>query len=79
MDLLVLFYGEIKELGNLGHAAQNPYSMPQLVNYGLIIIKNKNDFEISIRTWIEQSAVEHMWPNFKTNFEEEHRVLRAVI
>ena len=40
MDPIVTTYNEIKELGHLGYAAQNPQSMSQLVNYGLTIIKN---------------------------------------
>jgi len=75
---LVTIYDEIEELEHLGHTAINPYSMSQVVNYGLTIIKNTKNFETGIRTWIMRAVNEHTWPNIKTHFEEAHCVLRAV-
>ena len=43
MDPLVIIYNEVEELGHLGHVAQNPYSMSQLVNCRLMIIKDTNE------------------------------------
>ena len=78
MDLLVTIYNEIEELEHLGVAAINPYSQSHIVSYELVIIKNTNDFETGIRTWITRLPIEHMWSNFRIHFEEVHRVLRAV-
>ena len=78
MEPLVTIYDEIEELEHLGVAAVNPYSQSQIVNYGLTIIKNTNNFETGIYTWIARPLTKHTWPNFKTHFEEAHRVLRSV-
>ena len=48
MNPLVTIYNKIEELGHLSHAERNPYSMLQLVNYGLTIIKHTNNFETGI-------------------------------
>jgi len=74
MDTLVPIYNEI-ELEHLSVAAVNPYSQSQIVSYGLTIIKNTNNFETGIRTWITRPPIEHTWPNFKVHSEEAHRVL----
>ena len=50
MGLLFTIYDRIEELEHLGHATVNPYSISQLVNYGLTIIKNTNNFKTGIRT-----------------------------
>ena len=78
MEPLVTIYNEIEELEHFGVAVINPYSQSQIVNYGLTIIKNTNNFETGIRTWITRPLTKHMWPNFKTHFEEAHCVLMAV-
>ena len=78
VDLLVTIYDETKELENLGDTVVNLYLQSQTVNYGLTMIKNMNNFETGIRTWITRPAIEYMWTNFKTYFEEAHRVLRLV-
>ena len=44
MDPIISLYNEIEELGHLGHALKNAFSISQIVNYGLTIIKNTNDF-----------------------------------
>jgi len=44
MNPLTTIYDEIKELEHLSVAAVNLYSQSQIVNYGLTIMKNTNDF-----------------------------------
>ena len=65
MDPLVTIYDEIEELEHIGVAAVNLYSQSQIVNYRLIIIKNTNDFETGICTWITRPPINHTWPIFK--------------
>jgi len=78
MDPLVTIYDKIEELKHLGVTVVNPYSQSQIVSYRLTIIKNTNNFETGICTWIIRPAIDHTWQNFKTYFEESHCLLRAV-
>ena len=78
MEPLITIYDEIEELEHLGVTVVNPYLQSQVMNYRLTIIKNTNDFETGIRTWITRPPIEHTWPSFNTHFEEAHCVLGAV-
>jgi len=73
---LVTIYDEIEKLEHLSHATVNSYSMSQLVNFGLTIIKNTSHFETGNRTWIMIPMNKHMWRDFKTHFEETHCMLK---
>jgi len=59
MDLLVTVYDEIEEFEHLIHATIHLYSISQLMNYGLIFIKNTNNFETGIYTLIMRPVSEH--------------------
>ena len=78
LDPLVKIFDEVEELQHLGNAAVDPYSEAQLIKFALQIIKNTNDFETGIRTWIDLPRVDKTWVNFKTHFESAHRSLREV-
>ena len=78
VDPLIVVFNEIEELARLGTAADNPFSDKQLVQIGLKIIKNTNDFENAINAWYERPALEHTWDNFKNHFDEAREVLKKV-
>jgi len=52
MPPLVIIYDKIEDTKHLGHATVKLYSTSQIVNYGLTIIKNTNNFETGIHTWM---------------------------
>ena len=49
---LVVLYNDIKDLHSLSIAAQNEFTETQLVNLGIQLIKNFNDFERGLDDWI---------------------------
>ena len=77
-DPLVVVFNEIEELARLGTAAHIPYSNMQLLQIGLRIIKNTNDFEDGINKWYNRPAAEHTWENFKTHFENARELLKQI-
>ena len=77
-DPLIVMFNEIEELERLGIAATNPYREMQLVQIGLKIIKNTNDFEDAINKWYSRPAAEHTWNNFKNHFEDARELLKKV-
>ena len=69
---LVVMFNEIEELKALSIAANNEYTERQLVNIGIQLIKNTNDFERGLENWIIRPAVDKTWVNFKAHFETAH-------
>ena len=55
--------------------ADNEYTERQLVNIGIQIIKNTNDFERGLENWIIRPTVDKTWVNFKAHFETAHKYL----
>ena len=58
----------VQDLGDLSDAANNPYSDRQLLELGLIIIRNTQDFEKAQMDWIAKPEIDKTWINFKTHF-----------
>lgn len=77
-DPLVVLFNEIEELKALSIAADNEYTEKQLVSIGIHLIKNMNDFERGLETWIVRPPPEKTWVNFKTHFENAHALLRKL-
>ena len=72
---LVVMFNDIEELKALSIAADNEYTERQLVNIGIQLIKNTNDFERGLESWIIRPAVDKTWVNFKAHFETAHENL----
>ena len=77
-DPLVVLFNEIEELKALSIAADNEYTEKQLVSIGIQLIKNMNDFERGLETWIIRPSADKNWVNFKTHFENAHAILRKL-
>ena len=75
---LVAMYDEIEELKALSIAAESEYTEPQLVNLGVQLIKNMNDYERGLETWLSQPAAARTWLAFKTHFTEAQEQLRRI-
>jgi len=75
---LIILFDELEELQQIYVAALNPYTGTQMVNIGLKLIKNFNDFEKGLISWFERPVGEHTLINLKTHFEREYQALRRV-
>ena len=75
---LIILFGELEELQQISVAALNPYTGTQMVNIGIKLIKNFNDFEKGLISWFERPVGEHTLINLKTHFEREYQALRRV-
>ena len=78
MDPLITIFDEIEDLEVFANAAGNPFTKEQIVNIGLQLLKNTNDFETGIMKWVKKANADKTWPKFKTHFEAAHRVLKIV-
>ena len=75
---LIILFNELEDLEQVAIAASNPYTGTQLVNVGIKLIKNFNDFEKGLTSWFERPLAQHTIPNFKTHFEREYVALKRV-
>ena len=71
-------FDELEELQHVSVAASNPYTNTQMVNIGIKLIKNFNDFEKGLTLWFELPTADHTLLNFKAHFEREYQALRRV-
>ena len=75
---LIIMFNELEELEQVAIAASNPYTSTQLVNIGIKLIKNFNDFDRGLTSWFERPIEQHTFSNFKSHFEREYQALRKV-
>ena len=66
----------IDELAHYTDAADTPYSQPQIVNMGYIILNKTGFFRRWILDWNNKPTVQKIWMNFKEFFREAHQQLR---
>ena len=62
----------IDDLKEMGVAAENEFSPTQLVDKGIQIIKNTNEFETSLGTWLEKPSAAQTWNAFVLHFTRAH-------
>ena len=55
MDPLITIFDEIEDLEVFANAAGNPFTKEQIVNIGLQLLKNTNDFETGIMKWVKKA------------------------
>ena len=75
---MAVMYNEIQDLQDLATAASNAFLDMKLVNIGIHLIKNLNDFKKSLTDWYARPTVEHIYVNFKSHFESAYASLRKV-
>ena len=73
---LYVMYNDVKDQQELATAANAPYTDVQLINIGLGLIKNMNEFEKGLETWYARPIAEHIWLNLKDHFLEAQEILR---
>ena len=71
-------FNEVEELQELATASGNLFTPRQLIEIGIQLIKNFNDFEKGLETWFDLATAAQTWPRFKTHFETERASLRKV-
>ena len=59
-------------------AAEAEYTETQLVNLGVQLIKNTNDFERGLETWLSQPVAARTWIAFKAHFNRAQAQLRRI-
>ena len=77
-DTPVVFFNLIEDLEIIAEAARNVKSDTQKVNYGVDIVRDTNEFETSLLTWLVRLTDRQTWVNFKTHFTTAHTELSKV-
>ena len=73
---IVLLFNKINDLMDLANAAGSPYSAPQVINMGYILINKTGKFSTGIREWNCIPQAQRTWDAFQTHFTQAHRELR---
>ena len=73
---LVVMFNDIDEFQQLATAARLPYSDNQIINLGIRLIKNMNDFEKGLNEWYDLQIKTYL--TFKTHFTTAQNNLRRV-
>ena len=71
-DPPVVIFNIIEDLEIIAEAAQNEKIDTQLVNYGIDIFWDTNEFEARFLTWFARPVGDRTWANFKTHFTTAH-------
>ena len=74
---LFLCLTKIEDLQDLANAADLPYTDQEILNLGLTLIKNTNDFKKGITDCIEKTTGK-TWENFKIHFPLAQENLQKV-
>ena len=77
-DPLVSLFDQVEDLKKLGDAAQMPYTQQQIINFGIQLIRNTQDFQDGLKAWYSKPTLDKTWPNFKTHFEDEYDKMKLV-
>ena len=72
----VVIFNDIDEFQQLATAARLPYSDNQIINLGIRLIKNMNDFEKGLNEWYDLQIKTYL--TFKTHFTTAQNNLRRV-
>ena len=75
---LVSLFDQVEDLKKLGDAAQMPYTEPQIINFGIQLVRNTHDFQDGLKSWYNIPDREKSWTNFKIHFEDEYDKLKLV-
>ena len=71
-------YNNVNELQDLGTASRNLFTPTQLIEIGIQLIKNFNDFEEGLTDWFDLPTQDKTWPIFQTHFDQARTSLRQV-
>ena len=77
-DPPIIRFNAIEDLSNLSNAANFEKLHQQIINYGLEIQRQNNEFETSMTTWFQKAPADSTWSNFKKYFADAHTNLIKV-
>ena len=77
-DPITTVFEPIQGLEQLAIIGKHPYTQIQLVDIGLQIISNTNNFENVLIEWYGLPNINQTWPAFKTHFTAKRKNLRKV-
>ena len=77
-DPMVSIYRPIEQLRTLAEIAQIPYTERQIIDFGLQIIKNTQDFETALSEWNRKNARMKTWQSFKDHFQAAQQSLKDI-
>lgn len=75
-DPLVMLTKPLEQLQKLAVQANMPYTDSQILQKGLKLICNTNDFEYALTQWEDKNDADKTWSNFKTHFHEHQLKLK---
>jgi hypothetical protein len=75
---MVLLFRPVEQLQKLAVSAGIPYSIAQILEFGLTILRNTRDFEQGLSEWNKKSSADQTWPKFKTHFKAAQTELKAI-
>ena len=75
---MTTMFEPIQELEQLAIAGRRPYTQEQLVDFGVTLITNTNDFGTALINWHNLPPLNQTWSNFKTHFSGARRNLKKL-
>ena len=75
---MVLLTRPLEKLQKLAVQANMPYTESQILQKGLQLIRNTNDFEYALTQWEDKAEADKTWSNFKTHFHEHQLKLKNI-
>ena len=75
---MVTLFWSIKQLQKLSTAAGIPYSLAQILEFGLTLIRSTRDFDKVLSDWNSNPAVDKTWVLFKNQFKDTQRELKDI-
>ena len=77
-DPLIILYGPIEKLGKLAITAGINYTPEQVLDIGLMVIKNTCDFERALMDWQAKPPIDKNWATFKLHLTAAQKVLKDI-
>ena len=67
---MVLLTRPLEQLQKLAAQAGIPHTDNQILQKGLQLIRNTNDFEYALTQWKDKNDIDKTWHNLKSHFYE---------
>ena len=77
-DPMVLIYNPIEKLKKLATAANIKCTEEQVINIGMKVIQNAQDFEKALGEWDSKPTASETWDNFKLHFKDAQQQLKRI-
>ena len=71
-------YSNVNELKDLEPASGNNFTPKHLIEIGIKLIENSNEFEKELTEWFDLPTPDKIWPRFQTHFDQARASLHQV-